>query len=173
MECSCSWLGKLHANLSASPLQPEPFLEGSAGSSPSLRAMGTTEATLRMENVDVKEEWQDEDFPRCVPRKTKPGESYFFLWETIRARSGKVLPTAPGATGAWTPTGIQNFWSCSECIKNFGMLLAALCEQGKEGKELGVEHWEIRMGTGTRKGMEGGWVHMGVDLWIYGLLPSL
>ncbi|KAF2979386.1 hypothetical protein EK904_008451 [Melospiza melodia maxima] len=25
--------------------------------------MGTTEATLRMENVDVKEEWQDEDFP--------------------------------------------------------------------------------------------------------------
>uniref|UniRef100_A0A8D2QPX0 ATCAY kinesin light chain interacting caytaxin n=1 Tax=Zosterops lateralis melanops TaxID=1220523 RepID=A0A8D2QPX0_ZOSLA len=33
--------------------------------------MGTTEATLRMENVDVKEEWQDEDFPRCVPRKKK------------------------------------------------------------------------------------------------------
>ncbi|KAJ7308188.1 hypothetical protein JRQ81_008705 [Phrynocephalus forsythii] len=25
--------------------------------------MGTTEATLRMEQVDVKEEWQDEDFP--------------------------------------------------------------------------------------------------------------
>ncbi|KAI2587960.1 ATCAY isoform 4 [Pan troglodytes] len=25
--------------------------------------MGTTEATLRMENVDVKEEWQDEDLP--------------------------------------------------------------------------------------------------------------
>ncbi|XP_048354844.1 caytaxin isoform X1 [Sphaerodactylus townsendi] len=29
--------------------------------------MGTTEATLRMENVDVKEEWQDEDFPRPLP----------------------------------------------------------------------------------------------------------
>lgn len=37
-----------------SALQTEPFL-------PSV--MGTTEATLRMESVDVKEEWQDEDFP--------------------------------------------------------------------------------------------------------------
>ena len=27
--------------------------------------MGTTEATLRMENVDVKEEWQGEALPRC------------------------------------------------------------------------------------------------------------
>lgn len=26
--------------------------------------MGTTEATLRMENVDAKEEWQDEGLPR-------------------------------------------------------------------------------------------------------------
>lgn len=26
--------------------------------------MGTTEATLRMENMEVKDEWQDEDFPR-------------------------------------------------------------------------------------------------------------
>lgn len=26
--------------------------------------MGTTEATLRMENLEVKDEWQDEDFPR-------------------------------------------------------------------------------------------------------------
>ncbi|XP_053152479.1 caytaxin isoform X2 [Hemicordylus capensis] len=31
--------------------------------------MGTTEATLRMENVDVKEEWQDEDFPRPLPEE--------------------------------------------------------------------------------------------------------
>lgn len=29
-----------------------------------LRGMGTTEATLRMENMEVKDEWQDEDFPR-------------------------------------------------------------------------------------------------------------
>lgn len=28
------------------------------------RRMGTTEATLRMENLEVKDEWQDEDFPR-------------------------------------------------------------------------------------------------------------
>ncbi len=26
--------------------------------------MGTTEATLRMENMEVKDEWQDDDFPR-------------------------------------------------------------------------------------------------------------
>ncbi|XP_014977970.2 caytaxin isoform X2 [Macaca mulatta] len=32
--------------------------------------MGTTEATLRMENVDVKEEWQDEDLPRPLPEET-------------------------------------------------------------------------------------------------------
>ncbi|KAM5237851.1 caytaxin [Ctenodactylus gundi] len=31
--------------------------------------MGTTEATLRMENVDVREEWQDEDLPRPLPEE--------------------------------------------------------------------------------------------------------
>lgn len=29
--------------------------------------MGTTEATLRMEHMEVKDEWQDEDFPRLDP----------------------------------------------------------------------------------------------------------
>ncbi|XP_034038749.1 caytaxin [Thalassophryne amazonica] len=29
--------------------------------------MGTTEATLRMDNMEVKDEWQDEDFPRPLP----------------------------------------------------------------------------------------------------------
>uniref|UniRef100_A0A8C1I458 ATCAY kinesin light chain interacting caytaxin b n=2 Tax=Cyprinus carpio TaxID=7962 RepID=A0A8C1I458_CYPCA len=29
--------------------------------------MGTTEATLRMENMEVKDEWQDDDFPRPLP----------------------------------------------------------------------------------------------------------
>lgn len=32
-----------------------------------LWGMGTTEATLRMENMEVKDEWQDEDFPRYDP----------------------------------------------------------------------------------------------------------
>ncbi|XP_055969195.1 caytaxin [Sorex fumeus] len=32
--------------------------------------MGTTEATLRMENVDVKDEWQDEGLPRPLPEDT-------------------------------------------------------------------------------------------------------
>lgn len=27
-------------------------------------AMGTAEATLRMDSMEVKDEWQDEDFPR-------------------------------------------------------------------------------------------------------------
>ncbi|KAG9338461.1 hypothetical protein JZ751_025695, partial [Albula glossodonta] len=31
--------------------------------------MGTTEATLRMENMEVKDEWQDEDFPRPLPEE--------------------------------------------------------------------------------------------------------
>ncbi|XP_014345757.1 caytaxin [Latimeria chalumnae] len=31
--------------------------------------MGTTEATLRMESVEVKEEWQDDDFPRPIPEE--------------------------------------------------------------------------------------------------------
>ncbi|XP_064449590.1 caytaxin [Mirounga angustirostris] len=36
----------------------------------SLVLMGTTEATLRMENVDVKEEWQDEALPRPLQEET-------------------------------------------------------------------------------------------------------
>ncbi|KAM5187465.1 caytaxin [Callospermophilus lateralis] len=32
--------------------------------------MGTTEATLRMEKVEVKDEWQDEDLPRPLPEET-------------------------------------------------------------------------------------------------------
>ncbi|XP_035276378.1 caytaxin-like [Anguilla anguilla] len=31
--------------------------------------MGATEATLRMENMEVKDEWQDEDFPRPLPEE--------------------------------------------------------------------------------------------------------
>ncbi|KAJ8408251.1 hypothetical protein AAFF_G00256650 [Aldrovandia affinis] len=38
-----------------------------ASPGPPPRRMGTTEATLRMENMEVKDEWQDEDFPRPLP----------------------------------------------------------------------------------------------------------
>lgn len=39
--------------------------------------MGTTEATLRMENVEVKDEWQDEDLPRYRPRvSVSPGREW-------------------------------------------------------------------------------------------------
>lgn len=31
---------------------------------PPWQRMGTAEATLRMDSMEVKDEWQDEDFPR-------------------------------------------------------------------------------------------------------------
>uniref|UniRef100_A0A667YDP2 ATCAY kinesin light chain interacting caytaxin n=1 Tax=Myripristis murdjan TaxID=586833 RepID=A0A667YDP2_9TELE len=34
---------------------------------PSWHGMGTAEATLRMDSMEVKDEWQDEDFPRPLP----------------------------------------------------------------------------------------------------------
>ncbi|KAJ7993166.1 hypothetical protein DPEC_G00269600 [Dallia pectoralis] len=34
---------------------------------PPLHGMGTTEATLRMDTMECKDEWQDEDFPRPLP----------------------------------------------------------------------------------------------------------
>ena len=37
--------------------------------------MGTTEATLRMENMDVKEEWHDE----ALPRYGSPGLKFISL----------------------------------------------------------------------------------------------
>ncbi|KAM8890322.1 caytaxin isoform 1-T1 [Synchiropus picturatus] len=38
--------------------------------------MGTTEATLRLENMEVKDEWQDEDFPRPLPEYGDMDSSY-------------------------------------------------------------------------------------------------
>lgn len=46
------------------PLLSWSRLLASPGPCSLLRGMGTTEATLRMENMEVKDEWQDEDFPR-------------------------------------------------------------------------------------------------------------
>lgn len=70
----------LDANLSAFLLPACALPRGNrCAARPSLSKMGTTEATLRMENVDVKEEWQDEDFPRFVPCKKSQGKLYFFL----------------------------------------------------------------------------------------------
>lgn len=40
------------------------LLQNSSLLQATLDPMGTTEATLRMENVDVKDEWQDEGLPR-------------------------------------------------------------------------------------------------------------
>ncbi|EHB06595.1 Caytaxin [Heterocephalus glaber] len=53
------------------PLSPSDAKGFSCFSEPRFLApMGTTEATLRMENVDVREEWQDEDLPRPLPEET-------------------------------------------------------------------------------------------------------
>uniref|UniRef100_D6RIJ5 Ataxia, cerebellar, Cayman type n=1 Tax=Mus musculus TaxID=10090 RepID=D6RIJ5_MOUSE len=54
--------------------------------------MGTTEATLRMENVDVRDEWQDEDLPspwrllQTAPRRHRGGAAGW--------RSGRLLLTS-------------------------------------------------------------------------------
>lgn len=61
--------------------------------------MGTTEATLRMENVDVKEEWQDEDFPRFVPAKP-----------LLKARENSIC--SPKSSNKKRKVG-QWSWGCS------------------------------------------------------------
>lgn len=43
-----------------------------------------------MENVDVKEEWQDEDFPRCVLRKTKPKSGGFYIFSPEKPSGHEV-----------------------------------------------------------------------------------
>nr|XP_008507081.1 PREDICTED: caytaxin [Equus przewalskii] len=53
--------------------------------------MGTTEATLRMENVDVKEEWQGEALPRPLPEET-----------------GSDSPGSPEADASSAPGGDSN-----------------------------------------------------------------
>jgi len=70
--------------------------------------MGTTEATLRMENVDVKEEWQDEDFPRFVPWK-KARENFISSCKKLAGHGAcRSLPSAPEAAEVLTPAG--QFW---------------------------------------------------------------
>uniref|UniRef100_A0A3P9LV01 BCL2 interacting protein 2 n=1 Tax=Oryzias latipes TaxID=8090 RepID=A0A3P9LV01_ORYLA len=58
--------------LHQSPLTPEP-----TGSLERQESVTTTEARLRMEGVELKEEWQDEDFPRPLPEEEELEEELF------------------------------------------------------------------------------------------------
>ncbi|XP_054633328.1 BCL2/adenovirus E1B 19 kDa protein-interacting protein 2 isoform X5 [Dunckerocampus dactyliophorus] len=51
---------------------PEPI-----GSLERQESVATTEARLRMEGVELKEEWQDEDFPRPLPEEEELDEELF------------------------------------------------------------------------------------------------
>ncbi|KAG9341267.1 hypothetical protein JZ751_019708 [Albula glossodonta] len=54
----------------STPVQlPRPNHSGHNGSLERQESVATTEARLRMEGVELKEEWQDEDFPRPLPEE--------------------------------------------------------------------------------------------------------
>ncbi|XP_015234433.1 PREDICTED: BCL2/adenovirus E1B 19 kDa protein-interacting protein 2 isoform X2 [Cyprinodon variegatus] len=49
---------------------------GTAGSFERQESVATTEARLRLEGVELKEEWQDEDFPRPLPEEEELDEFF-------------------------------------------------------------------------------------------------
>ncbi|XP_061534079.1 BCL2/adenovirus E1B 19 kDa protein-interacting protein 2 isoform X2 [Phycodurus eques] len=58
---------------------PQPFsTAGPSGSLERQESVATTEARLRMEGVELKEEWQDEDFPRPLPEEEEELEEELF-----------------------------------------------------------------------------------------------
>ncbi|KAM9814689.1 BCL2/adenovirus E1B 19 kDa protein-interacting protein 2 isoform 2-T2 [Syngnathus typhle] len=52
--------------------------DGPSGSLERQESVATTEARLRMEGVELKEEWQDEDFPRPLPEEEEELEEELF-----------------------------------------------------------------------------------------------
>lgn len=50
---------------------------GATGSLERQESVATTEARLRMEGVELKEEWQDEDFPRPLPEEEELEDELF------------------------------------------------------------------------------------------------
>ncbi|XP_017261655.1 BCL2/adenovirus E1B 19 kDa protein-interacting protein 2 isoform X3 [Kryptolebias marmoratus] len=50
---------------------------GPTGSLERQESVATTEARLRMEGVELKEEWQDEDFPRPLPEEEELEDQFF------------------------------------------------------------------------------------------------
>ncbi|XP_068168668.1 BCL2/adenovirus E1B 19 kDa protein-interacting protein 2 isoform X2 [Antennarius striatus] len=60
------------------PSLPQPRSpQGPAGSLERQESVATTEARLRMEGVELKEEWQDEDFPRPLPEEEELDDELF------------------------------------------------------------------------------------------------
>ncbi|CAL8261969.1 unnamed protein product [Merluccius merluccius] len=62
---------------SSTPVAPRPAYSAPNGSLERQESVATTEARLRMEGVELKEEWQDEDFPRPLPEEEDLDEELF------------------------------------------------------------------------------------------------
>ncbi|XP_072290976.1 BCL2/adenovirus E1B 19 kDa protein-interacting protein 2 isoform X2 [Eucyclogobius newberryi] len=61
---------------SAIPVKRSPLNSAPSGSLERQESISTTEARLRMEGVELKEEWQDEDFPRPLPEEELEDELF-------------------------------------------------------------------------------------------------
>ncbi|KAG7522471.1 hypothetical protein JOB18_023079 [Solea senegalensis] len=70
---------KQPAARSSTPVKPSQprSPSGPVGSLDRQESVATTEARLRMEGVELKEEWQDEDFPRPLPEEEELEEELF------------------------------------------------------------------------------------------------
>ncbi|KAM4734335.1 BCL2/adenovirus E1B 19 kDa protein-interacting protein 2 isoform 2-T2 [Anableps anableps] len=62
---------------------------GASGSLERQESVATTEARLRMEGVELKEEWQDEDFPRPLPEEEELDE--FFAGTSEESDAGYAV----------------------------------------------------------------------------------
>ncbi|XP_028305321.1 BCL2/adenovirus E1B 19 kDa protein-interacting protein 2 isoform X2 [Gouania willdenowi] len=70
------------------PQQPPP---GPRGSLERQESVATTEARLRMEGVELKEEWQDEDFPRPLPEEEEELEDGLFAGTSEEGEPGYAM----------------------------------------------------------------------------------
>ncbi|MEQ2260043.1 BCL2/adenovirus E1B 19 kDa protein-interacting protein 2 [Xenotaenia resolanae] len=72
---------------------------GTTGSLERQESVATTEARLRMEGVELKEEWQDEDFPRPLPEEEELDEIFVGTSEETdpvnQGKKAKKKLTAP------------------------------------------------------------------------------
>ncbi|XP_057692602.1 BCL2/adenovirus E1B 19 kDa protein-interacting protein 2 isoform X4 [Corythoichthys intestinalis] len=64
---------------------------GLSGSLERQESVATTEARLRMEGVELKEEWQDEDFPRPLPEEEEGLEEELFAGASEEGEAGYVV----------------------------------------------------------------------------------
>ncbi|XP_008310006.1 BCL2/adenovirus E1B 19 kDa protein-interacting protein 2 isoform X3 [Cynoglossus semilaevis] len=66
-------------------------ISGPMGSFERQESVATTEARLRMEGVELKEEWQDEDFPRPLPEEEEELEEELFAGTSEKGDSDYTI----------------------------------------------------------------------------------